>query len=242
MNVLKCLAVDDEPHALELLVTYCDRVPYLHLAHTTTSPWDALNILETEHIDILFLDVQMDELTGLQLLDIGKISCAIILTTAYTNYALDGFDYDVQDYLLKPYSFDRFLKAVSKARKRNEAQRPEDMPLRETVHPDKHIFIKGDAKNKYHQVKLSDIHFIEGLKNYVQFCCKDQKIIALQNMKDIEQYLPTNQFIRVHRSYIVNLDAIDKIDGHMIQIAQKIIGIGPTYRSQFYAAVQSRGL
>jgi len=243
MNTLKCIAVDDEPHALELIKAYIDKVPFLELFQATTSPWDALKQLQENDIDLLFLDIQMDEITGLQLLDICNKKCPVIITSAYSEYALDSYQYQVTDYLLKPYSFDRFLKAVGKVNEQLATQKAvPQQPTPSTNNTQEHIFVKGDAKNKFHQVKLSDIFYIEGLKNYVQFFCHKERIVTLQNMKDLQANLPDQQFLRVHRSYIVNLDAIEKVDGHTIYIKDQLIPVGQSYRDQFYKVLQERGL
>lgn len=245
MEPLKCLAVDDEPHALELLEAYVARVPFLVMHKTTTSPWDAINTLQEDSIDLMFLDIQMDELTGLQLLDVAKVSCPVIITSAYSEYAMDGFDYQVSDYLLKPFSFDRFLKAVTKV-KNNQRTTFKELPSSITApkSPDS-IFIKGDSKNKFHQVKFQDILYIEGLNNYVQFHCisremsnKNERIITLQNMKDLETSLPKEQFMRVHRSYIISLVNIREVDGNSIYIGDKTIPIGQSYRKAFLTFLQ----
>ena len=244
MKKLKSIAVDDEPHALELLEAYVQKVPFLDLHKTTTSPWEALNLLKEEDIDLLFLDIQMDELTGLQLLDIANAKCAVIITSAYQEYALDGYQYQVSDYLLKPYSFDRFLKAVNKIYiAAQEKQTPQLNTASNTpTTPPDHIFIKGDAKNKFYQIKLNDIYYIEGLKNYVQFHCQKERITTLQNMKYLEDHLPTGQFMRVHRSYIINLDQIEKVEGHSIYINGQMVPVGQSYREAFYGVLKGRGL
>lgn len=236
MRTLKCLAVDDEPHALELLEAFVDRVPFLTMHQATTSPWEAIQHLENEPIDLLFLDIQMGELNGLQLLESTNVSCPVIITSAYSTYALDGYNYRVTDYLLKPYSFERFLKAVNAAKDASAPSTPEN-----NEHSSEHLFVKGDAKNKFHQVNLNDILYIEGLKNYVQFFCSDQRIVTLQNIKALEETLPANRFIRTHRSYIVNIDKIDKIEGHMISIGQKSIPVSQSCREHFYSIIQQRG-
>lgn len=244
MEILKCIAVDDEPHALELLEVYVDKVPFLQLYKTTTSPWEALKIVQEENIDLLFLDIQMDELTGLQLLDISNKKCPVIITSAYQEYALEGYQYQVSDYLLKPYSFDRFLKAVNKVRSESLEKNKvsETKPSSQSNNSSSHIFVKGDAKNKFHQIKLADILYIEGLKNYVQFFCQKERIVTLQNMKYLEENLPHEQFIRIHRSYIVNLDCIEKVEGHSIYINGQLLPVGQSYREKFYEVLQNRGL
>lgn len=242
MKILKCIAVDDEPHALELVEAYVNRVPFLTLVKSTTSPWEALKTIQEDDIDLAFLDIQMDELTGLQMLNIGQLRCDVIITSAYSEYALDGFNHEVSDYLLKPYSFDRFLKAVSKVHSNQTSLKSSEKSEVLAPKTPTHIFIKGDSKNKYHQVKLADILYVEGLKNYVQFHCREENIVTLQNMKDIELYLPANSFVRTHRSYIVNIDAIEKVDGHTIYIGKNHISIGPSYREVFYRMIQDRQL
>ena len=242
MDIMNCLAVDDEPHALELLATFVDRVPFLNMVQTTTSPWEGLKTLEEQNIHLMFLDIQMDVLSGLQMMEVGKIEAAVIITSAYTEYALDGFNYEVADYLLKPYSFDRFLKAVNKVRGQLSTPVSLTDQLIDAKPQKDQIFLKGDSKNKYHLVKFDDIKYIEGLKNYVQFYCVDEKIVTLQNMKDVAEQLPKNKFLRVHKSYIVNLDAVQKIDGHAIYIEGKVISIGPSYRKEFYKMIQNSRL
>ncbi len=238
-NILQCLAVDDEPHALKILNLYIEKTPFLELKKATTSPWEALEILLSEPVDILFLDIQMDGLTGLQLLEIIGKKCPVILTTAYSEFALDGYDYQVEDYLLKPYSFDRFLKAVTKVQQK-QISIPSFISKEEQVQqniPD-HIFLKGDAKNKFHRLLINDILYIEGLKNYVQFFCKEEKIITLQNLKTLEENLPSNQFIRIHKSYIININQIDLIDGNSLVIQNKSLPIGSSYRKSFFLTIQ----
>jgi len=243
-KILKCLAVDDEQHALKMISAYIDKVPFLVLEKATTSVWEALEVLKTGTPDILFLDIQMDDLTGLQLLDVAGKTCPVILTTAYSEYALKGYEYQVVDYLLKPFSFDRFLKAVSKVRANNEKNQEdvlENKVIEKNSTPDS-IFVKGDAKNKFHQVRFDDICFIEGMKNYILFNGVKNRIITLQNLKDISKKLPSDRFIRVHKSYIVNLDFIEQVDGHSILIREKRIPIGSSYRSAFYDLIKGKGM
>jgi len=246
MRKLRCIALDDEPHALELVSNYANRLPFLEMYKTTSSPWEAIEILQSEKIDLLFLDIQMNELTGLQLLETGNYDCSVIITSAYTEYAIDGFNYQVSDYLLKPYSFDRFLKAVNRVASQ---EKPVGVQEKSMDEPHKkpntkgsssgsdHIYVKGDSKNKFHRLRLSDVFYIEGLKNYVRFFCEKENIITLQNLKDLEQSMPAKQFMRVHRSYIVNLDKIEKIEGHSLSINGKLIPVGKNYQDEFYSHI-----
>lgn len=238
MEILKCLAVDDEPHALELLEAFIQKVPFLTLHAKTTAPWDALKILKEESIDLLFLDIQMDELSGIQFLDINTSKVEVIITSAYTEYALDGYAYQVSDYLLKPYSFDRFLKAVSSVQEK--LTKKTTPKVEDTVPKNTNFFIKGDAKNKFHQVRLQDILYIEGLKNYVQFNCKNEKITTLQNMKTLENELPSTTFFRIHRSFIINIDHVSKIDGNVVYLKEERIPIGQSYRAEFLEMIRGK--
>jgi DNA-binding LytR/AlgR family response regulator len=234
---LTCIAVDDEPHAIKILSLYIQKIPQLELLASTNSPWEAIQLAQNLQPDILFLDIQMDELTGLQVLDILGHSFKVILTTAYAEYALQGFDYQVSDYLLKPFSFDRFQKAVQKIEQ--ELSQADVPPTSSTM---THILIKGDAKNKFHRLALVDILYVEGLKNYVQFVGTKEKVITLQNLKHLEQLLPNNQFFRIHKSYIINLAHINKIDGNMAYIDDKAIPIGNSYRKSFFERIQKEKL
>ncbi len=234
-QTLKCMVVDDEPHAAELLELYVAKTPFLELVHKETDPWKAISYLKENKIDVLFLDIQMEGLTGLQLLDVLEEHPIVILTTAYTEYALKGYEYKVADYLLKPYSFDRFLKAVNAIQKKKSKSEVSEINQKTESNSDSnnHIFLKGDAKNKFHRIAYDDIYYIEGLRNYVQFNCSEETITTLQNMKTLENELPADRFVRIHKSYIVNVNKIKLVDGNIISIAGKTIPIGASYRSAF---------
>lgn len=241
-TTLQCLAVDDEPHALKMLEVYIAQTPFLTLTKATTSPMEALEWIRTEKTDLLFLDIQMEGLSGLQLLNIiGKV-CPVILTTAYTEYAIAGYEYQVADYLLKPFSFERFLKAVNQvymaqAANITQVQGPIPQGVTRTGQQD-HIFVKGDAKNKFHRITLADIYYVEGLRNYVRFHCLDSKVVTLQNLKNLEDELPADKFVRVHKSYLINMDHLKQIDGNYLMVHQKQIPLGSSYRSRFLERVK----
>lgn len=236
--MIRCVAVDDEPHALKILSLYVAKIPFLELSLQTTSPWEALEYVQQNEVDLLFLDIQMDELTGLQLLDVLGPACPVILTTAYAEYALQGYEYQVLDYLLKPYSFDRFLKAVQQAK----AQKEQNTPTATPKSTSKHILIKGDAKNKFHRLSISEILYVEGLKNYVQFICESEKVITLQNLKNLELLLPQAHFYRIHKSYIINLQHIRQIEGNVVYINEQVIPIGSSYRKAFFERMEQERL
>ena len=235
-----CLAIDDEEHALELIRLYTDKIPYLELVKTTTSPIDGLEWLRNNNVDILFLDIQMNDLTGMQLLNVADIKIPVILTTAYSEYAIESYDYQVVDYLLKPYSFDRFLRGVNRA-----LEKPKQIEVRlekEKENAPKELFIKGDAKNKFHRVIIDDILYIEGLRNYIQIVCREKKIITLQNLKDLEIQLSDYPFMRVHKSYIINLNRIDMLEGHTVMIGTQRIPVGASHREAFYERINNNTL
>ena len=236
-----CIAIDDENHALELIRMYVNKISFLEIKETFNSPLKAMDWLRSNEVDLIFLDIQMNDLTGLQFLDIADVKVPVILTTAYSEYALKSYEYKVADYLLKPFSFDRFLKAVNnsvdvstkKTKVENEAMKPITSS---------ELFIKGDAKNKYHRVALKDILYIEGLRNYVHIICDNKKIISLQNMKDLLVELPTDSFLRVHKSFIINVDKIDMLEGHSVLIGNKRIPIGASFRKEFLERIKGNSL
>lgn len=235
-SLLKCLAVDDEPHALELLGLYIEKTPFLELAKAATSPLEAMEWLQQHEVGLLFLDIQMDELTGLQLLEVAEPKCPVILTTAYSEYALESYEHQVSDYLLKPFSFERFLKAANRARARHRAVSP---PPPDNPPQPGYIFIKGDAKHKYHRLHLGSIHYIEGLRNYVRFIGEDGRIVSLQNLGALEEELPGQQFARIHKSYIVNLRHVQEVDGNSLLVAGRRLPIGGSYRAAFHRLIEA---
>jgi two-component system LytT family response regulator len=236
--MIRCLVVDDEPLALDILEDYISKVPFLSLVKTTTSAIEGLSLVQSGAVDLVFLDVQMPELTGIQFLKIINGKCNVILTTAYSQYALDGYELDVVDYLLKPIAFDRFYKAAQKVLQ-NSSSAPAPAPEVPSATND-FIFVK--AEHKIRKIYLNDILYIEGLKDYISIFTKTERIITLQNMKKMEESLPEKSFIRVHKSYIVALGKIESIERSRIQIGDKIIPIGDTYREYFFKLIDDKNL
>src|SRR5579859_40019 len=245
--MIRCLVVDDEPLALHILEDYISKMPFLQLVKVTTNPIEALQLVQGGDIDLVFLDVQMPELTGIQFLRIANGKSKVILTTAYPQYALEGYELDVIDYLLKPIAFDRFFKAVQKAQAvlqpaavkpvaaaESSPQKPQQEFLSDF------IFVK--TEHKIQKVYLNDILFIEGLKDYISIFTPAERIITLQNMKKMEDALPEKHFIRVHKSYIVSLNKIDSIERSRIWIGDKIIPIGDTYRDEFFKIIDRKNV
>jgi two-component system, LytTR family, response regulator len=230
---LNCVIVEDEPLARNLLTEYVRKVPSLNLIEACSSPIIALEVLRSNPVDVLFLDVQMPELTGISLLKVLQKRPLVILTTAYSEYALQGYELDVVDYLLKPITFERFLKAVDKVTLRLESKKTPasvaEKPPAVVEQP--FVFIKDGTKLV--KVVFDDILYVEGLKDYVTIHLNSQKIVSLQRLKTLEEQLPPDKFIRVHNSFIVALRSIDVVHKNHVQIRNAQIPIGETYKKSF---------
>jgi len=239
--MIRCLVVDDEPLALDIIVDYIQKVPELSLSASTTNAIEGLGLVQQGAIDLVFLDVQMPELTGIQFLKIINGKCDVILTTAYPQYALEGYELNVIDYLLKPIAFDRFYKSVQKviAQKNNvahrSAQTENQYPINKTGD---FIFVK--TEHKIQRIDYDDIFYIEGLKDYISIFTSNERVITLQNMKRMEETLPEERFIRVHKSYIVALEKIESIERGRIFLKDKLIPIGDTYKEAFFKRIGER--
>lgn len=224
MNI-NCLSIDDEKLARVLLKDYINQVSFLKDLGQFKNPIDALDILENERVDLVFLDIQMPEMTGIEFLKTLQKSPVIIFTTAYAEYAVEGYQFEVADYLLKPFSFDRFLQAVNKAKKFitwQQQNQPADVKNYLVVKSDHRIF----------KIDYQDILYIEGLKEYVSiYTSENKRVITLMALKRLEDTLPAN-FIRVHKSYIVSFKKINALEGNQIIIGNHKIPIGKNYRSQ----------
>ncbi len=227
---LSCIAVDDEPLALEKMETYIAKVDYLDLRGTFDNAFDALNFLRQERVDLMFLDIQMDELTGIQLLEVLKNQPKVILTTAYDQYALRGYELDVVDYLLKPFSFQRFLKAAEKV---FESLRQVQQPTNNAPVTKDKDFILVRSEYRLQKIRLQDIQYIEGMKDYSRIFTPTNKIMTLQNLKKLEEVLPCPPFLRVHKSFIISVDRVDSIGKNDIVVAERTIPIGGLYKKTF---------
>jgi two-component system, LytTR family, response regulator len=229
---LKTLIVEDEPLARNLMTEYVKKVSYLELVDACSNPLAALDVLRNHHIDLMFLDIQMPEITGLSLLKTLQKRPLVILTTAYSEYALESYELDVVDYLLKPITFDRFLKAVDKASQRSEAAK--QTPVvgeRQDTPTTPFVFVKDGTKLV--KILWSDILYVEGLKDYVTIHTRTQKVVTLQRLKSLETQLPNDKFVRVHHSYIIALNAIDAIHKGEVQIGNAFIPISDSYKKSF---------
>lgn len=223
MNVI---IVDDEPLAQEVLETYVSKFPALNLIAKCSNAVEAFDVLNNNNIDLMFLDIQMPQISGIDFLKTLPNPPLVIFTTAYSEYAMDGYELNVVDYLLKPISLDRFAKAVNKAVAK-ELQENEPSPPASTESAD-YIFVKADKK--LIKIRFDQINYIEGLKDYVILHTPNGRVVTLQTMKSLEIKLPSDIFMRVHRSFIVNMGNISIIEGNTIQIEKKIIPIGKNYK------------
>lgn len=244
---IDCIAIDDEPLALDIIRDYALKVPFLNLVQTFDNALEALDFLKQHKVDLLLLDIQMDDLTGIQLLNVIKQKPLVVFTTAYDKFAVQGYELDALDYLLKPISFERFLRAVDKAYDRLNPRmevRPSEPVNNHTTHiqhaADDYFFVKTEFHLE--KVKFSDILFIEGMGDYLLIQTTAGRIMTLQNFKKIEEVLPLGLFQRVHKSYIVALDKIQKIERNRIYINQKIIPISDTYKKLFYDVLEGKKL
>lgn len=237
---LNCVIIDDEPLARRLIADYVQKVPTLHLVEACAGPLVAMEVLRNHTVDLLFLDVQMPELTGITFLKSLQKKPLVILTTAYSEYALQGYELDVVDYLLKPITFERFLMAVDKAVQRAGVTAPPPPAAERIVTQVQQPFVFVKDGTKLVKVWLNEILFVEGLKDYVTIHTATQKIVSLQRLKALETQLPSEKFIRIHNSYIVALEAIDVVHKGEIQIGDKFLPIGETYRKSFKEAIDRK--
>jgi two-component system LytT family response regulator len=235
-QLIRCIIVDDEPLAVALLADYVQKTPGLQIILRTSQVLEALQAVQEGKADLIFLDILMPELTGIQFMKIIRNSCKVILTTAYAQYALDGYEHDVIDYLLKPITLDRFMIAVQKAKERLlSAPLQPDIGAVPIVAPlpvvaPAHIFIKTEYRIQ--KVDLGTITHIEGMRDYIAIHTGAGKILSLESMKNMEDLLPPDQFIRIHKSYLINRDKIDYIERGRVVINKLYLPIGETYKER----------
>lgn len=235
--MISCLIVDDEQSAIDILRVFVEKTPFLTLVGSTTSPVEALGMLQRQPVDLLFLDVHMPQLSGLDVITLVRGQTKVILTTAYSEFAVTGFELEALDYLLKPIAFERFLKAAHKALSLSTDPSPRwQLEEKEADY----IFVKTESKGKMSKVSFDEIIYVEGMKNYVTIHTADEQITTLLNMKDLEERLPPKQFMRVHKSYLISLDKIRAIDGNQLLLKglKAYVPLGDTYRTPFFDALQ----
>jgi DNA-binding LytR/AlgR family response regulator len=240
--IIKCAIVDDEPLAVELLASYVTKIPFLELCGKYNNATDALHGLGEQPVDLLFLDIQMPELNGLELSKMIPENTRIVFTTAFDQYAVDGFRANALDYLLKPISYADFMEACNKALQWFQLVQQQDEQAAPAAEKEeiKSIFVKSEYKLL--QINLDDIRYIEGLKDYVKIYTEQSPhpILSLMNMKAIEQMLPSSRFIRVHRSFIVQKSKIREIERNRIVFGNVYIPIGDSYKQAFQDFINNK--
>lgn len=232
---IKCVVIDDEHLAREYIINYIEKVPQLELLAAFNSPLKALELIKSGEVDLLFLDIQMPDITGVDFLKSLNNKPEVIFTTAYQEYALEGFNLSALDYLLKPFSFDRFLQAVNKLIDKIEVKQDAGISAKknipaETRFEDSYLTIRADRK--YYKINFSDLKYIEGQKAYVTFHTDKKKITALASLKELEESLPKNQFIRIHKSYIVSIHDILSLEGNILEVDNTKLPVGNIYKER----------
>ncbi|WP_212003777.1 LytTR family DNA-binding domain-containing protein [Chitinophaga sp. HK235] len=225
--MIRCIIVDDEAHAIELLSMHIEQTSFLELVDTATSPVKALQLVFEQKIDVVFLDVQMPEMSGIEFMQLLNGRCKVILVTAYKDYAIQGFDNDVVDYLLKPVTFPRFLKST---RKLLDMRRNVEEPGND------YIFVSADSKGKLLRINIEDIIYVEGQRQYVCFFTREgRKYLSRLTLKELEARLPVGKFIRVHKSFVLAIQYITMIHHNVVYMAhtKEMIPIGSSYREAF---------
>ena len=234
--MIRCISIDDEPLAHKVIRAYCERLVFLELVESFKSAVDAMGYLTAEQVDLIFLDINMPVLKGLDFLRALRNPPMVIITSAHQEYALDGYELNVLDYLLKPFSFERFLKAVNKAAHLQHLETPPPASPISTPAPETpaRIFVKSDKKT--HQIHLADIRYLESAGSYVKIHLQDETLLVLDRLSHFESTLPAD-FVRVHKSFIVAIPKINTIEGNRIFIGDQAIPIGQVYKLNLQRAL-----
>lgn len=230
-NRINCIILDDEPLAVKLVSDYASKLPHLQVLYAGSDVYKAMEVLKTEAIDIVFIDIQMPQLTGIQVMQLFDRKHNFIIISAYSEYALDAFRFHVVDFVLKPVTFDRFYQSIEKFVRWQESF--------QTAATQDFLLVKADRKH-YH-IPVDAIVYIESMKDYIRIHTDTEKIMVLENMKDILEQLPSNRFFRIHRSYIIPKSRIKIIEGNQVQLINgHFLPIGETYRKQVNEWVSSK--
>jgi len=240
---LKCIAIDDEPLALEIITDYISRVPFLNLLRSFDNAVDSIDFIRNNKVDLMFLDIEMEGLSGIQLVHALPDRPQIIFTTAYDRYAIEGFELDAADYLLKPISFERFVKSVDRVyndmikKEKGSSVVPDSNA---SGHSGDFIFVKTESRLQ--KIAVNEILYIEGQGDYLRIITRSMKVMTLQNFKKLESVLPPDNFVRVHKSFMVALDKIENISKNRIKIGDKLIPISDSYHESFFQKIGKKGL
>ena len=230
MDKYSCIIIEDEPLALKRTMDFVNKIPFLNLIDTFDNAINGLFYLKSNKVDLLFLDINMDELSGIELLESSKIDSQVIITTAYQEYALKGYELNVTDYLLKPFTFDRFLKAINKAQENLTNHISDSQP--------DFIFVKTEYRLE--KIMLNEIVYIEGMRDYRRIHTVNKRVMTLQNFSEFEKLIPSSIVCRVHKSYMVAINKIVSIERNRIKIADQLIPISESYKEVFYQIIHGR--
>jgi DNA-binding LytR/AlgR family response regulator len=232
--MIRAIIVDDEPLARQVITQYAKEVPGLEILYCCNNALEANRALKDEKVDLMFLDVNMPLLSGLDFLKSLQHPPLVILTTAYSDYALEGYELNILDYLKKPFSFDRFFRAIQKAEEQLALMIQKTEPKNNT----NYIFIKANKKTV--RVGIEDIWFIEGLGDYIKIHLKDSHLVTNLSMKKMEELLPADEFFRIHKSFIIRLDRLQSIEGNLVEIGKHRLPVGSNYRQAFNDLIDQR--
>jgi DNA-binding LytR/AlgR family response regulator len=241
MNI-NCIAIDDEPLALDIIKDYCSKVAFLNLLRTFDNAIESIEYIRSNKVDLIFLDIQMEELTGIQLLNALKYRPFVIFTTAYDRYAIQGFELDVVDYMLKPISFERFIKGVNKVCERMQMDSGSAKPEAGKAKPAEASFFFVKTETRMERIENSDVLYVEGMGDYWRIVTKTRRIMTLMNARKLEEVLREPQFCRVHKSFFIALDKIESIERNRIKIGDQYIPVSETYHKVFFDLVERKKL
>jgi two-component system LytT family response regulator len=229
---ITCIIIEDEPLALERTQDFVQKLPFLKLLATFENAVEGLVFLKSNKVDLIFLDINLGEFSGIQLLETSALSSQVIITTAYQEYALKGFDLKVTDYLLKPFTFERFIQAVDRVLV--------NLPKKQVVPPKNFIFVK--TENRLEKVNLREIIYIEGMGDYRRIHTVQKRIMTLQTFNEFEKQIPSNIVCRVHKSLMISLDKIESIEKDQIKIGERSFPISETYKQRFFALITPKNI
>jgi DNA-binding LytR/AlgR family response regulator len=238
MRKIKCIIIDDEPFALDLVEGYVTKTPFLELKGKCLSAFDAMKIINTEKIDLIYLDIQMPDMNGIDFSQTLNNNIKIIFTTAFKDYAYEGFKLNAVDYLLKPFNYQEFLKASNKAFERiNDSEEKNTIPYK-----DNFIFIKSEYKQI--KINLDEVYYFEGLKDYIKIWLTSQTkpVLTLMSLKTLEQELSEEKFMRIHRSFIIALDKVESVERNQVIINKERISIAEQYKNKFQNFIETKSL